>query len=849
MNSAQEAQEALEKAKQRVRDDYGAMGVEDSSELASKIEASFQAAFDRPPVEEFEMVLQRNFSPDEVRVCLFNPREEQIKFYTPLMVAANAPEIDRLEKDHQLKKLKPLMLSLVFLLHRHNWKWMEEFIVRGGLDILATMIAEPNLYYRGQVVEIFITATDCDTFDWFQRRTDVLGRTLHIRLLELADHPSFLSNVLANREKTFPGGSMRCLTILAFWLSWVRAVYTENQVLQLSTQIVTELQLWARTGLAPGEEDEKDEEGTKKEDGGDKLGQDKTDERNERKLVRTLLRDFTVDQYKDKETAKKGERDLGEGVGVTGFTKPKGDEQVMKRVQEVFGAIDDDRILAFKSKNQVDGGVDGGTGVMSPAPPSAQGQGQGQGQEIDVASLKGTGNRLFGNGDYLGAMLYYDQAVQKAEAKAIGERDEALLAALYFNRAACHWKVAVRKNPALVSSSSSSSSSKEEDDAETEAYMKHALNAGLSGDETGKAELASCEAECRKCLALSSSHHKAAYRLAAVLLALGRPQEAGTMVAHALDALSVAAASARSDSSTSGLESTYASLKALRTRCMAATMVEGRKTSSRAGEGGSGNAGGGASLSGPAAKMLAALQKRKDREKKKEVHAEGSSDWKIPTEEDRAPRGEKTTDKGGDDAAVSEYFGAGNVYTGEGSRPSSSKGAMKDKGKEKDKKGDKNDDKEKDMERKMAKAEAKKALKARLQTAVTALRGAARSIERADYTHEAVEKHGEAVIVALEAVLAAKGGSRKGYSLATGFKDAALVLDEPIVCASLLALYAASCPNLPLLKGLVECDRFGSVLSMALFGNDVLKAAVTGLCSKCDGQEGMEATKARLQEI
>ena len=69
------------------------------------------------------------------------------------------------------------------------------------------------------------------------------------------------------------------------------------------------------------------------------------------------------------------------------------------------------------------------------------------------------------------------------------------------------------------------------------------------------------------------------------------------------------------------------------------------------------------------------------------------------------------------------------------------------------------------------------------------------------------------------------------------------------MCASLLALYAASCPNLPLLKGLVECDRFGSVLSMALFGNDVLKAAVTGLCSKCDGQEGMEATKARLQEI
>jgi hypothetical protein len=71
------------------------------------------------------------------------------------------------------------------------------------------------------------------------------------------------------------------------------------------------------------------------------------------------------------------------------------------------------------------------------------------------------------------------------------------------------------------------------------------------------------------------------------------------------------------------------------------------------------------------------------------------------------------------------------------------------------------------------------------------------------------------------------------------------------VCSSLLALHDAppSYTHLSLLKHLVECDRFGSVLSMTLFGNETLKAAVTGLCVKCEGQEDMLATITRLQEI
>ena len=145
--------------------------------------------------------------------------------------------------------------------------------------------------------------------------------------------------------------------------------------------------------------------------------------------------------------------------------------------------------------------------------------------------------------------------------------------------------------------------------------------------------------------------------------------------------------------------------------------------------------------------------------------------------------------------------------------------------------------------------EAKRAVQARLQSAVTSLRIAVRSIENSNYTSESVEQYGGAVIAALHSVLAAKG--TKKYSLAMGLKDASVVLDEPLVCSSLLALHniSLSPSDLCLLKEFVECDRFGTVLSMAIFGNETLKAAVTGLCSTCEAHKDMQKTKARLEEI
>eukprot|EP00605_Chrysophyceae_sp_TOSAG23-4_P002170 GSChrysophyteH1.ASY1.ANO1.2398.1 assembled CDS len=209
------AEEALASAKAKVRADYKNVGL-DSEKLADRICQSFQNAYDKPPVEEFQQILRKNVTEDEVRVTLFAPQEEQVKFYP----------VRNLEESHPLVRMKALVLSTMFLLHRFSWKnFLEEFVIRGGLTTLAEMLDEPNLYFRGQVVEMFLTITDSDQWDWFTVRTDALGRTLHIRLLELSEDTGFLSKLVSNRKHSFPGGSMRSLQLLAFWLSWVRAMY------------------------------------------------------------------------------------------------------------------------------------------------------------------------------------------------------------------------------------------------------------------------------------------------------------------------------------------------------------------------------------------------------------------------------------------------------------------------------------------------------------------------------------------------------------------------------------------------------------------------------------------------
>ncbi len=134
---------------------------------------------------------------------------------------------------------------------------MEQFTIHGGLLSLSELINDKNLYIRGQALEIFLSLTDCDSFDWFQKvafsvvdsETTDTRTLMHQALISLVNGSPFLENLLANRVGSYPGGSCRALQILAFWLSWLRALYTKEQKLILSEKVLKELKLWADSGV------------------------------------------------------------------------------------------------------------------------------------------------------------------------------------------------------------------------------------------------------------------------------------------------------------------------------------------------------------------------------------------------------------------------------------------------------------------------------------------------------------------------------------------------------------------------------------------------------------------------
>lgn len=114
-----------------------------------------------------------------------------------------------------------------------------------GFDSLILLLKDESLYERSQAFEILASMTDCDLFDWFIIPETNETKKLHSKLLQLNNNPEFLQNLLLNREASFPGGSFRALQLLAFWLSWVRALYTSDQKLKLSPKLIEEIHSWS----------------------------------------------------------------------------------------------------------------------------------------------------------------------------------------------------------------------------------------------------------------------------------------------------------------------------------------------------------------------------------------------------------------------------------------------------------------------------------------------------------------------------------------------------------------------------------------------------------------------------
>merc|ERR1711865_220151 len=147
-----------------------------------------------------------------------------------------------------------MFLSLLYLVHIENWGLIRTFIAAGGLMALVDHIAHKSLGIRSQAIDIIHRITSTQYFDWFAKPKDHESKILHQRFLQLSNS-SFVKHLLLNspgrmNEKTQqiaePSmGSLFSLQILAFWLSWVRKLYSENNELRLSREILGTLKRWS----------------------------------------------------------------------------------------------------------------------------------------------------------------------------------------------------------------------------------------------------------------------------------------------------------------------------------------------------------------------------------------------------------------------------------------------------------------------------------------------------------------------------------------------------------------------------------------------------------------------------
>lgn len=91
--------------------------VPENDSLIEKVVGKLQQTNDNPPIKDFEVVINKPFTLDEVRTVLFAPLEEQIPYYSLMLTAAFDSPIG-----HPLKKTGSLLITLVYLIHRYDIK-------------------------------------------------------------------------------------------------------------------------------------------------------------------------------------------------------------------------------------------------------------------------------------------------------------------------------------------------------------------------------------------------------------------------------------------------------------------------------------------------------------------------------------------------------------------------------------------------------------------------------------------------------------------------------------------------------------------------------------------------------
>jgi hypothetical protein len=437
---------------------------------------------------------------------------------------------------------------------------MKVFITNNGLSALAGLISSDNLYLRGQVLEIILCATDCDVYDWFKAPDSYADKVLHQNMIGFARAPTTLSRLFANRTGSYPGGSFRALQIIAFALSWLRALYTSDQKLQLSRTAVLDLERW-KEGKAGANGD--GTESAEKED----TEAPQVDP--EYQLAKALLEDFTGPNN----AVASGESRADEAYLATALNTASLGDAIAPGVAPAVATAavpvqaQDLTPAAISTTPAVPEAAISQTSVSQAATNAAQ----------SAQVMKEKGNTEFKAERYASAQQWYYQALTALSNEG---GDDHTRAALHSNAATAAWKTAqlclaakpelelqfypsISGDSGVASSNSSVSSSNDE----TEDEFHSALS--------------SCVADCRAALAVLPGSCKAAYRLAAVLLLQNNPSSALRAVLDCIEAHSSPTGKLPAGTGADAEENSTASadlelLLQMKRRCTAAVLLAQR---------------------------------------------------------------------------------------------------------------------------------------------------------------------------------------------------------------------------------------------------------------------------------
>ena len=389
---------------------------------------------------------------------------------------------------------------------------MKTFISCNGMIVMADFLDSDNLYLRGQALEVILSGTDCDVFDWFKPPSSYGEKVLHQNLLAFGRSPLTMTKLFANRIGSYPGGSFRALQVIAFVLSWIRALYTADQKLQLSKVAVQNLKDWAKyEGPLPILNPETS---------------NLQSEDPELQLAYTLLDDFTGTKNAPTDTAIVTQELNVPVVDTTEKSTSSGDF-IVSNLDTTSLAGTELPVSSIPTHDPL-------SVVQTTSESMIE-------KELTVLDMKEKGNVEFKAGQYTTAIEWYHKGITllkrtnntSEQTQTMEYTDTELAVSLYTNAATAAWKIvqdALIQLPELELQAIDLSSSKQNQ------VSKNDTNTEGSGEKNNKlvmefhSALHQCCSDCTLALQLIPHHTKAAYRLASLYLLQQNSQQALNVV-------------------------------------------------------------------------------------------------------------------------------------------------------------------------------------------------------------------------------------------------------------------------------------------------------------------------------